>query len=326
MPKAAPGLTLLRRICRQLQSDRSWSQLAGRTPSQSANWIWGNSRHLNACPPGRRCAICSPGGDWWGLTLMLDLERLQFADLTLMCLHSHADIPLLYPEMKRSKPTPEFVLGSLAASVASGIAAYRRLTCLGFEGPAKVLGRWTLELADGLTAIVADPAAYHAYVSAPTDFEAHYRHWRKHLSPKKLRAYLTSPADEGDSVLDEIVKWSESTYQWLSGYSHLSFMGQSLSVWLPVLGEPDTNRPALLPFQTEASRPTMASVAGHLAVCSMRLLHDLAIDHGWHGLRNDKSRGEWVFRAQVLTRLFIDEYDSLRAQSRVPRQPPPAAV
>jgi hypothetical protein len=242
------------------------------------------------------CEICK-GGGWDQPTVSYDLVLLAIRDLAGLCEDELIAAKFFWPERSQA-PSGGVVLGKLATNLANGMLAIRRLVCLGLDGQARILLRWVVELADLTLAIAVDQDLFSCYVStgegSQSNFDwgkSYYKNWKRNFSPGPTRAALER-AEIAIGMPLELVTFSrnvrDSTYQWLSQFSHANWPGQCLAAMAHVHNEGYVSN--LMGRLSDSSRTTLLRAALHGSVFCAQLMHTLSTRHGWNRLDKDPYR------------------------------------
>ena len=126
------------------------------------------------------------------LMLLFDVALLQVCDLSLFGLQN-IDHPrkVVWPnEVFPARPRPNAVFYILTANIAHSMQAYRMLVLQGFESQARATFRSVVEVFDLMLVVLASPDKYREYITSFEDPKDAYRHWKRCLSPAKIRDVL----------------------------------------------------------------------------------------------------------------------------------------
>lgn len=280
------------------------------------------SDFLGAVWSDRQKTFESTEGKLQPLLLLFDLALLQVCDMSIFGLNNQdhrrriiwKDLPLSRP------PNPNAVFYILASNFAQSMQAFRLLMLHGFESQARSTFRSVVEIVDLMIVILASETTYLEYIKSFEDAGASSQHWRKHLSPRVVRALLskidaTAPISiPVDMTPDEIRR---DTYAWLSSFVHINFVAHIVSAHPPDW-EGNSAPLAMLGTVGEMSEATLAHALMYLWISLERLDELLWDKHGWRHFRRSRSRDRFRYRSLVLSALFHSVLPTFWDQRRSP--------
>lgn len=265
------------------------------------------SDFLGAVWSDRQKTFESAEGKLQPLLLLFDLALLQVCDMSIFGLNNQKNgRRIIWKDFPLSGPNPNAVFYVLASNFAQSMQAFRLLMLHGFESQARGMFRSVVEIVDLMIVILASEAKYSEYIKSFDDAGANYQHWRKHLSPRVVRASLSKIEAAApmsipvDMTPDEIRR---DTYAWLSNFVHINFVAHVVSAH-PSDREGDHRPLAMLGIVGEMSEATLAHALMYLWISLARLDELLWNEHGWKNFRQSRSRDRFRYRSLVLNGLF----------------------
>jgi len=214
---------------------------------------------------------------------------------------------IVWPDLPLpSRPRPNDVFYVLTSNLAQAMQAFRLLVLHGLESQARASFRSVIEIADLTIMVLASEATYREYTQSLDSPKANYQHWKGHLSPSVIRAFLSNLEVNApiaipiDMTPNEIRK---DTYSWLSSFIHVDYVAHIVAAHPP---KPDgtSGRLAMLGHVGEMSKATLAHALIYLWISLLRLDSLLWEKHRWAYLRGGRSRSWFHYRGSALDDLF----------------------
>lgn len=203
----------------------------------------------------------------------------------------------------------EATLTLLLLGAINNVVALHRLLVDGLLLPARTVARAHVEGLVLLVALVADRATYDAYRAWNGSPEDGTHHWRRFLSPKRLREIVSAELASGlGADASEANEFRHTTYAWLSGGVHAHPTALVALVFEAPDGL-DTGGPMFGGGATEGTVATLTTLNWlHFELISL-FLATLAKKHGWSTPTNVED-GAWIrFRWRVLQSLHRHNSD-----------------
>lgn len=211
----------------------------------------------------------------------------------------------------------------LTTNLTNTLVSIRALTCSGFDGQARVLLRWFVELADILLLTAADMCFLEQYVEFAEDSRKQYQHWRKFLAPSKVRDRLVpyeTHLDLDPGVAKILRDERESTYRWLSTFSHANWAGQVITAHAVDIHGTGMNQPSLGGALTFDSRATLFQAISYSWVLVLQLDRLLVLNHGWKPDRSVADLEWFFFRSSLFVELCLRLHDEMESTIEWPEQ------
>jgi len=315
-----PESMLLEDACRQVALvDPTLQRRIRESPTQSAQAIEAElTGFLEAVHNDRKALEQSGVPSLQPWLTVYDLALLQLCDLALFTRRAADKRAVVFwpePGPHRNRPRPEDVLSILCSTLAQTAQAVRSLVLTGYEGPARVMARYLVEMADLVLAVTAYQDIYLHYIRSYPDPKDTYRHWKRYYSPAVIRQRLERLDWElalSARTRVPAAEVREDTYTWLSATSHANLVGQLVMAHTSPMGEDSFAPVVMLGAIGDTSKHTLQRLLLYFWLFFLELDGLLVQRHLWSRLRGSNNRQWFFYRSRVYCEVFEHNYALLQ--------------
>jgi hypothetical protein len=251
--------------------------------------------------------------------MIYDLALVQASDLAHFAFENqNRRARLIWPNAQLpQRPSPNHAFATLTSVLARSVQVIRFLILFRFGQQARSALRDMIEIADLLLVILHDQDVYKHYITSFDDINQETEHWRTKLTHGQMRKRL--------EVIDEDIgskrfarklptTFRKQTYQFLSTFSHVSFVSHFVSSMVSDdirsdhegTGEEPVTITSFVGRASSMERDTLRTAVSYLLVLFVYLDEMLWSKHGWKRFRGQRSRSWYRHRTQVLHVLVAD--------------------
>jgi hypothetical protein len=255
---------------------------------------------------------------------LCEIGTVQLGSIVVLCLRAEEEErQVFWPGLRYNAPAPTMTLRVLTTNLANTLISIRALTCSGFDGQARVLLRWFVELADLLLLTAADKSFLEQYVEVEEDSREQYQHWREFLAPTKVRDRLLryeTKLDLDPTVAKMLRDERESTYRWLSTFSHANWAGQVRTSHAVDVHGTGMIQPSIGGAITFDSRATLFRAISYAWVVVLQLQRLLVLNHGWKPDRSVADLDWFLFHSNLFVELCMRLRDEMEDTVEWPQE------
>lgn len=205
------------------------------------------------------------------------------------------DKEMIWDSNRKNKVNSSLVFHILCNNLSNTLLSIRKLIYSGFDGQARILFRNFAETSEILLAISLDKGTFDQYVVCCENDNDNFNIWNKHLKPSVIRHIIKSKCRSLKipvSLLKKIEKDRQSTYKWLSRFTHTDWGAQVVTCHA---FDRNIGGDCCINFAgdaSSASNSTLLSLTAYLSDFFL-LLERILVDK--HNLICEKYSEKWYF-------------------------------